>query len=77
MNYTILGFKSFLLGKDYNSASSDLQKGIDSDLDILVQKKQKSGQDVNLILNNAENQYYIIAELDIDQDLVVVENGEF
>ena len=47
MNYTILAFKSFLLGKDYNSASADLQKGIDSDLDILVEKKQKSGQDVN------------------------------
>ena len=77
MNYTVNDFKSFLLGSQYNLASEDQKKEIDSEVDVLIEKKERLNQDINLILNNSENQYYIISELNIEQDLVVVENGEF
>ena len=73
----ILEFKSFLLGSDYNQAKEDQQKVIDSEVDFLLEKKERLNQNINLILNNSENEYYIISELDIEQDLVVIENGEF
>ena len=77
MNYTVNDFKSFLLGSQYNLASEDQKKEIDSEVDVLIEKKERLNQDINLIVNNSENQYYIISELNIEQDLVVVENGEF
>ena len=71
----ILEFKSFLLGSDYNQAKEDQQKVIDSEVDFLLEKKERLNQNINLILNNSENEYYIISELDIEQDLVTIENG--
>ena len=81
MNYTITEFKSFLLGSDYNSASTDQQEGIDSEFEVFIDKMERLGQDIfpgnNLILNNSKNEYYIISELNIEQDLVVIKSGKF
>ena len=76
MNYTVNDFKSFLLGSQYNLASEDQKKQIDSEVDFLIEIKERLNQDINLIVNNSENQYYINSELYIEQDLVVVDNGE-